>query len=230
MLTELRLATNKALIQSLNERVAVISETLETFGPLKFMCECGIYACKERIELTVTEYEAFGSIRRTSSFTPIMFSTHWSSSYSTPKAMPSLSEESLQRRGPLPASPRNARASADGRLNVGFPFARSAHERRAYLGWKQRCLHSHSATERRHPQAPAVDQGQLESVHRVGVAETGEDAAARVAQRMRGVPATQTVTSTHPVRDDSQAPWADWLIAFSAEAHHSGRASGAAPG
>jgi hypothetical protein len=58
MSTELRLARNKALIRSLNERVAAISETLETFGSLKFMCECGIYACKERIELTVSQYEA----------------------------------------------------------------------------------------------------------------------------------------------------------------------------
>ncbi len=57
MLTELRLARNKALIQSLNQRVAVISETLETFGPLKFMCECGIYACRKRIELTASEYQ-----------------------------------------------------------------------------------------------------------------------------------------------------------------------------
>ena len=58
MSTELRLARNKSLIRSLNERVAAISEALETFGSLKFMCECGIYACKERIELTVSEYEA----------------------------------------------------------------------------------------------------------------------------------------------------------------------------
>jgi hypothetical protein len=58
MPTELRLARNKALIRSLNERVAAVSEALETFGSLKFMCECGIYACKERIELTVSEYEA----------------------------------------------------------------------------------------------------------------------------------------------------------------------------
>lgn len=57
MLTERRLTRNKALIQSLNERVAVISETLETFGPLRFMCECGIYACRKRIELTAREYQ-----------------------------------------------------------------------------------------------------------------------------------------------------------------------------
>jgi hypothetical protein len=56
--TELRLARNKALIRSLNERVAAVSEALETFGSLKFMCECGIYACKERIELTISGYEA----------------------------------------------------------------------------------------------------------------------------------------------------------------------------
>lgn len=57
MLTEQRLARNKALIQSLNERVAHISETVETYGPLKFMCECGIYACRKRIELTASEYQ-----------------------------------------------------------------------------------------------------------------------------------------------------------------------------
>ena len=57
MLTEFRLARNKALIQSLNDRVAVISETLETFGPLNFMCECGIYPCRKRIELTASEYQ-----------------------------------------------------------------------------------------------------------------------------------------------------------------------------
>ena len=76
MLTEHRLTRNKALIQSLNQRVALISETLETFGPLKFMCECGIYACRKRIELTVTEYEAVRPTRRSSSFTPTTFSTH----------------------------------------------------------------------------------------------------------------------------------------------------------
>jgi hypothetical protein len=57
MLTENRLARNKALIRSLNQRVAVISETLDTFGSLKFMCECGIYACRKRIELTASEYQ-----------------------------------------------------------------------------------------------------------------------------------------------------------------------------
>ena len=61
MLTEHRLANNKALIRSLNQRVAVISETFETFGSLRFMCECGIYACRKRIELTAGEYEAIRS-------------------------------------------------------------------------------------------------------------------------------------------------------------------------
>ena len=61
MLTEHRLARNKALIRSLNQRVAVISETLETFGSLKFMCECGIYPCRKRLELTTSEYEAIRS-------------------------------------------------------------------------------------------------------------------------------------------------------------------------
>ena len=61
MLTEHRLARNKALIRSLNQRVAVISETLETFGSLKFMCECGIYACRKRIELTASDFEAIRS-------------------------------------------------------------------------------------------------------------------------------------------------------------------------
>jgi hypothetical protein len=61
MLTEHRLARNKALIRSLNQRVAVISETLDTFGSLKFMCECGIYACRKRIELTAGAFEAIRS-------------------------------------------------------------------------------------------------------------------------------------------------------------------------
>jgi len=61
MLTENRLARNKALIRSLNQRVAVISEALETFGSLKFMCECGIYACRKRIELTASGFEAIRS-------------------------------------------------------------------------------------------------------------------------------------------------------------------------
>ena len=61
MLTEHRLAENKALIRSLNQRVAVISETLDTFGSLKFMCECGIYACRKRIELTANAFEAIRS-------------------------------------------------------------------------------------------------------------------------------------------------------------------------
>ena len=61
MLTEHRLARNKALIRSLNQRVAVISETLDTFGSLKFMCECGIYACRKRIELTASDFEAIRS-------------------------------------------------------------------------------------------------------------------------------------------------------------------------
>ena len=61
MLTEHRLARNKALIRSLNQRVAVISETLDTFGSLRFMCECGIYACRKRIELTASAFEAIRS-------------------------------------------------------------------------------------------------------------------------------------------------------------------------
>ena len=61
MLAESRLARNKALIRSLNRRVAVISETLDTFGSLKFMCECGIYACRKRIELTASDFEAIRS-------------------------------------------------------------------------------------------------------------------------------------------------------------------------
>ena len=61
MLTGQRLARNKALIRSLNQRVALISESFDTFGSLKFMCECGIYACRKRLELTIAEYEAVRS-------------------------------------------------------------------------------------------------------------------------------------------------------------------------
>ena len=56
--TELRLASTEALTRSLNERVAEIFERCETFGPLNFMCECGIFDCGERIELTANEYDA----------------------------------------------------------------------------------------------------------------------------------------------------------------------------
>ena len=56
--TELRLASTEALTRSLNERVARIFGSVETSGPLTFMCECGIYDCGERIELTANTYEA----------------------------------------------------------------------------------------------------------------------------------------------------------------------------
>jgi hypothetical protein len=57
MSIELHLARNAALTRSLNERVALIAESSETFGPLKFLCECGIYDCGEQIELTASAYE-----------------------------------------------------------------------------------------------------------------------------------------------------------------------------
>ena len=56
MLTESRLARNPALSRSLNNRVVKIAQTSETFGGLSFMCECGIYACRERVQMTVPEY------------------------------------------------------------------------------------------------------------------------------------------------------------------------------
>jgi hypothetical protein len=58
MSIELRLARTAALTRSLNERVALISEGSETFGALKFLCECGIYDCGEQIALTAGAYEA----------------------------------------------------------------------------------------------------------------------------------------------------------------------------
>ena len=59
--TELRLASHEALTRSLNDRVAHIFENFETFGPLNFLCECGVYDCGERIELSADEYEAIRS-------------------------------------------------------------------------------------------------------------------------------------------------------------------------
>ena len=56
--TELALASTEALTRSLNERVADSFEDSGTLGPLKFLCECGIYDCGERIELDAGEYEA----------------------------------------------------------------------------------------------------------------------------------------------------------------------------
>ena len=58
MLTEACLTRNQVLSRSLNDRVAMITTNSETFGPLKFMCECGILDCAERIQLTSAEYEA----------------------------------------------------------------------------------------------------------------------------------------------------------------------------
>jgi hypothetical protein len=58
MSSELRRARTAALTRSLNERVALISEGSETFGSLKFLCECGVYDCGEQLVLTAGEYEA----------------------------------------------------------------------------------------------------------------------------------------------------------------------------
>jgi hypothetical protein len=58
MSTELRLARNAVQIRSVNERVALISKSCDTFGSLKFRCECGIYECREGLQLTAGAYEA----------------------------------------------------------------------------------------------------------------------------------------------------------------------------
>jgi hypothetical protein len=58
MSIELRLARSAALTRSLNERVAHISESSETFGSLQFLCECGVYDCGQRIALRTSAYEA----------------------------------------------------------------------------------------------------------------------------------------------------------------------------
>jgi len=58
MSIDLRLARTAALTRSLNERVALISESSETFGSLKFLCECGVYDCGEQLVLTASAYEA----------------------------------------------------------------------------------------------------------------------------------------------------------------------------
>lgn len=58
MSIELRLARTAALTRSLNERVALISESSETFGSLEFLCECGVYDCGEQLVLTAGAYEA----------------------------------------------------------------------------------------------------------------------------------------------------------------------------
>jgi hypothetical protein len=54
----IRLAKNQALFRSVNERVAIISRTVSTFGRLEFMCECGIHECGQYVELTREEFEA----------------------------------------------------------------------------------------------------------------------------------------------------------------------------
>lgn len=55
---ERRAGENEALYREVNERVRDLSETFETGGELvQFVCECGELECRERVPLTLAEYE-----------------------------------------------------------------------------------------------------------------------------------------------------------------------------
>ena len=56
-LGRVRLAKNEALFRSVNERVAAISATHTSYGPLRFTCECGTPDCGQQLELTRPEFE-----------------------------------------------------------------------------------------------------------------------------------------------------------------------------
>jgi hypothetical protein len=53
----LRAAKNQSLFRDLNERIVELSEKFETMGMLRFVCECALKKCVERLEMTHGEYE-----------------------------------------------------------------------------------------------------------------------------------------------------------------------------
>jgi hypothetical protein len=54
-----RIGHNEALFREVNERVERLTQEFQTTAePMQILCECGDRECRERIELTVEEYEA----------------------------------------------------------------------------------------------------------------------------------------------------------------------------
>jgi hypothetical protein len=55
---ESRIGQNEALFREVNERVAKLSDSMQTTTELSaFLCECGNASCQERVEMTLEEYD-----------------------------------------------------------------------------------------------------------------------------------------------------------------------------
>jgi hypothetical protein len=55
--SRLRAAKNQSLFRDVNERIEELSEKLEARAMVRFVCECALKDCVERIEMTHGEYE-----------------------------------------------------------------------------------------------------------------------------------------------------------------------------
>jgi hypothetical protein len=57
-----RIGQNEAVFREVNERIERLTrESQSADEPLAILCECGDEGCRERIELTVSEYERLRS-------------------------------------------------------------------------------------------------------------------------------------------------------------------------
>ena len=62
-LRRMRAARNQSLFREVNERVEGIAKSFDLdAGQLDFMCECAHTDCTERLQMSVTEYEAIRRI------------------------------------------------------------------------------------------------------------------------------------------------------------------------
>jgi hypothetical protein len=53
----LRAAKNQSLFRDVNERIVELSEKFEAKGMLRYVCECALKNCVERVEMAQGEYE-----------------------------------------------------------------------------------------------------------------------------------------------------------------------------
>lgn len=57
-----RIGRNEALFREVNDRVEKLTQHFQvTDEPMSLLCECGDANCRERIELSVSEYESIRS-------------------------------------------------------------------------------------------------------------------------------------------------------------------------
>src|SRR5881398_1611982 len=55
--SRLRAAKNQSLFRDVNERIEKLSQQFDATGMLRFVCECALQNCVERLEMTHGEYE-----------------------------------------------------------------------------------------------------------------------------------------------------------------------------